>query len=142
LRLLITSLVLIPSFLYWTFPAGGHETATGWKYEQGCCNPLVHDEHERRITGDCKVIEDTDVQVNADGSITILASGETFKPPVPYGSPQTSPNDGQWISWKGGLRKVGATARWSRDSRYHRCFRTPENPEDGTYCLYAPPPGF
>jgi hypothetical protein len=96
-------------------PALAHEAASGWQYEQFCCNGNSHN-------GDCQMIPATAVRIIKGGYQVTLA-----------------PGDHRLATRTHIFRLPQDTTRHSPDGEYHLCLYPTE---DTPRCFYAPDMGF
>ena len=95
--------------------AFAHDAASGWQYEQYCCNGDSHG-------GDCQMIPATAVRIIDGGYQVTLA-----------------PGDHRLATRRHIFRVPQDAARHSQDGEYHLCLYPTE---DTPRCFYAPDMGF
>jgi hypothetical protein len=101
--------------LAFTCPATAHDAASGWTYDQFCCNGNNHN-------GDCQMIPATAVRIVQGGYQVTLR-----------------PGDHRLATRRHIFRLPQDAARRSKDGEYHLCLYPTE---DTPRCFYAPDMGF
>ena len=106
------TLIIAIALLIW--PAGAHQSATGFEFDRWCCNgDSMH--------GDCQQIPDTAVEELSDGYRITLR-----------------PGDHHMVMKEHVFFKKFGEVRWTNDGNFYACLYPDE---DTLRCFYAPPSG-